>query len=157
MKVWLIVTGKTDAPWLQQGIERYVSRLKHYVPFEIKTIADVKNTANMTPSAQIEKEGATILPLIEGKSDVYLLDERGEEYTSRGLAGLVERKMVSGCRDLVFVIGGPYGISESVAKKSAAKISLSKLTFSHQMVRLLFVEQLYRAFTIIRGEPYHHD
>lgn len=157
MKVWLVITGKTDSPWLKQGIEVYVKRLKHYIPFEMKIVADLKNTANLTSAAQKEKEGEMILPLLEGKSEVYLLDERGEEFTSRGLAGLLERKMVSGCRDLVFVIGGPYGISDNVAKKSTGKISLSKLTFSHQMVRLLFVEQLYRAFTIIRGEPYHHD
>ncbi|HNU77056.1 MAG: 23S rRNA (pseudouridine(1915)-N(3))-methyltransferase RlmH [Prolixibacteraceae bacterium] len=157
MKIRLIVTGKTDAPWLQEGMNVYLKRLKHYINFDIKIAGDLKNSAALAPALQKEKEGDAILPLIEGKKEVYLLDERGDEYTSEGLAGMLEHKMITGCRELLFVIGGPYGFPEKLVKKATGKISLSKLTFSHQMVRLLFVEQLYRALTIIRGEPYHHQ
>ncbi len=157
MKIWLVVTGKTDAPWLKQGIEVYLKRIRHYLPFEMKVIADLKNSASLSRNLQKEKEGEALLAFLGNKSELYLLDETGEEHTSRQLAALVERKMVGGCRELFFVIGGPYGFPEEVITRATGKISLSKLTFSHQMVRLLFAEQLYRALTIIRGEPYHHD
>ncbi len=157
MKIWLVVTGKTDAPWLKQGLEVYLKRIRHYLPFEMKVIADLKNSASLSRNLQKEKEGEALLAFLGNRSEVYLLDENGEEQTSRQLAAMVERKMVGGCRELFFVIGGPYGFPEEVITRATGKISLSKLTFSHQMVRLLFAEQLYRALTIIRGEPYHHD
>jgi len=157
MKIWLVVVGKTDAGYLREGLEVYLKRLKFYVPFEMKELPGLKNARNLTEAVQKEKEGELLLQFLEGKSDVYLLDEGGEQFTSRGLATFLEKKMVAGGRDLVFVIGGPYGFSKQVQEKAAGKISLSQLTFSHQMVRLLFAEQLYRAFTILKGEPYHHD
>ena len=157
MKIWLVVTGKTDAPWLKQGLEVYLKRIRHYLPFEMKVIADLKNSASLSRNLQKEKEGEALLAFLGNRSEVYLLDENGEEQTSRQLAAMVERKMVGGCRELIFVIGGPYGFPDEVITRATGKISLSKLTFSHQMVRLLFAEQLYRALTIIRGEPYHHD
>ena len=157
MKIWLVVTGKTDATWLQQGIDVYLKRIGHYLPFELKVLPDLKNMASLPPPARKEKEGEALLAFLGNRNEVYLLDEKGEEMTSRQLAALVERKMTGGCRELVFVIGGPFGFSEEAAAKASGKISLSRLTFSHQMVRLLFAEQLYRALTIIRGEPYHHD
>lgn len=157
MKIWLVVSGKTVAPWLQQGLEEYLKRIKFYIPFEFKVIPELKNSRNLPVGVQKEKEGEALLSFLEGKNEVYLLDERGEEYASRELAGFLEKKMVAGCRDLIFVIGGPYGFSEKVSEQSTGKISLSKLTFSHQMVRLLFAEQLYRALSILRGDPYHHE
>jgi 23S rRNA (pseudouridine1915-N3)-methyltransferase len=123
----------------------------------VKVIPESRNTRNLSLTAYRKKEGELLWPFLEGKSDVFLLDERGEEFTSREFAGFLEKKMIAGCRELIFVIGGPYGFPESTVKISAGKISLSKLTFSHQMVRLLFAEQLYRAFTILKGEPYHHE
>jgi 23S rRNA (pseudouridine1915-N3)-methyltransferase len=145
MKILLIVIGKTDEQWLQQGLDIFIKRIGFYVPFEMKVLSDVRNTRNLTPDEQKSRQAEQLLPIIEGKNEVFLLDERGSEYTSREF------------RELIFIIGGPYGFSEGQITKSAGKISLSKLTFSHQMVRLLFLEQLYRALTIIRGEPYHHD
>jgi 23S rRNA (pseudouridine1915-N3)-methyltransferase len=157
MKVTLLVTGKTDSRWLAEGIDTYITRLKHYITIDMKVLPGLKNTRNMPVELQKEKEGQQILEYLEGKSEVYLLDEAGQHYSSRELAAFIEKKMVAACRELVFVIGGPFGFSEQVAKISSGKISLSKLTFSHQMVRLLFVEQLYRSHTIIRGESYHND
>jgi len=157
MKIVLIVTGKTGSIWLQQGLDIYIKRLGFYIPFEFKVVPDLKNNRNLTQEQQKIKEGEQLMPLLEGKNEIYLLDEKGEEFSSRGFAGFIERKMVAGCREVVFIIGGPYGFSENVENKCSGKISLSKLTLSHQMVRLLFMEQLYRAFTIIKGEPYHHD
>jgi len=157
MKIWLVVSGKTVAPWLQQGLEDYLKRIKHYIPFELKVIPELKNSRNLPVGVQKEKEGELMLTFLDGKSDVYLLDEKGEELSSQELAGFLEKKMVAGCRDLFFVIGGPYGFSEKITGKSSGQLSLSKLTFSHQMVRLLFAEQLYRALSIVRGDPYHHE
>lgn len=152
-----MVTGKTDAEWLQQGMDVYAKRLGFYLTFEIKVVPDVKNARNLSAAEHREKEGELMLPLLENKKEIYILDEKGSDYTSRELARFIERKMVTGCRELLFIIGGPYGFPEKIMKKATGKISLSKLTFSHQMVRLLFLEQLYRAMTIISGEPYHHD
>jgi 23S rRNA (pseudouridine1915-N3)-methyltransferase len=157
MKITLIVTGKTDAEWLQQGLDVYIKRLGFYGSFELKCLADVKNVKNLSIQEQKEKEAEQLLPFLEGKNEIYLLDEKGTIYTSQEFARFVERKQINGSKELIFIIGGPYGLSERIVKKSTGRISLSKLTFSHQMVRLLFLEQLYRAFTIIRGEPYHHD
>jgi 23S rRNA (pseudouridine1915-N3)-methyltransferase len=157
MKIMLITIGKTDAEWLQQGLEVYIKRLGFYVSFELKCLNDIKNVKNLSNQEQKEKEAEQLLSFLEGKNEIYLLDEKGTNYTSQEFARFVEKKQVTGSRELFFIIGGPYGFSERIVKKSTGRISLSKLTFSHQMVRLLFLEQLYRAFTIIRGEPYHHD
>lgn len=157
MKITLIVIGKTDSPYLEEGIAIYLKRLKHYINFELKIIPDLKNTRSLSPKDQCVMEGDLILDQIGKNIDVFLLDERGQQPTSVELSGIIERKMVQGTKDLVFVIGGPYGFSDKVKKRVTSSISLSRLTFSHQMVRLIFVEQLYRAMTIIRGEPYHHE
>jgi 23S rRNA (pseudouridine1915-N3)-methyltransferase len=157
MKILLLVTGKTDAKWLQQGLEVYIKRLGFYVPFDIKYLPDIKTNRIQTKEDQKVKEAEQMMRWIEGRNDVFLLDEHGDEFTSREWARFIERKMIAGCKELTFIIGGPFGFSESIIQKSTGTISFSKFTFSHQMVRLLFVEQLYRAFTIIRGEPYHHD
>jgi 23S rRNA (pseudouridine1915-N3)-methyltransferase len=157
MKITLIVTGKTDAAWLQEGIELYIKRLKHYIPFTLKVLPDIRNTRNISPGQQKEKEAAQMLPHIETAGEVYLLDEGGEQFSSRELSAFIEKKMVTACRELIFVIGGPFGFSQELEKVASGKISLSRLTFSHQMVRLLFAEQLYRAMTIIKGESYHND
>jgi len=152
-----MVTGKTDADWLQQGMDVYAKRLGFYLTFEIKVIPDVKNAKSLSVQEYKEKEAEGLLPALENKNEIFLLDEKGTDYTSRELARFIDRKMVTGSREMVFIIGGPYGFSEKILKKATGRISLSKMTFSHQMVRLLFLEQLYRSFTIIRGEPYHHD
>jgi 23S rRNA (pseudouridine1915-N3)-methyltransferase len=157
MKITLVVTGKTDSKWLQEGIDTYLNRLKHYSPIEIKILPDLKKTRNMPVELQKEKEGLQIIPVIVGKKDIFLLDESGQELSSREMAALIEKKMITASREMVFVVGGPYGFSQQVENMASGKISLSRLTFSHQMVRLLFAEQLYRAFTIIRGEAYHND
>lgn len=157
MKIVLLVVGKTEMSWLKQGIELYLQRLKFYTPFEIKVIPGLKNAGTLSPAVQKEKEGQIILPFLTGKNEVYLLDETGREYSSVEMASFIENKINTGCRELTFVIGGPYGFSHKPVEWCAGKISLSKMTFSHQMARLLFVEQLYRAFTILKGVPYHHE
>jgi 23S rRNA (pseudouridine1915-N3)-methyltransferase len=157
MKIMLIVTGKTDAEWLQQGLEVYIKRLGFYGSFELKILPDIKNAKNLSFQEHKEKEAEQLFPFMEGKNEIILLDEKGTVFSSQEFARFMEIKLISGCRKLIFIVGGPYGFSERIVKKSTGMISLSKLTFSHQMVRLLFLEQLYRAFTIIRGEPYHHD
>jgi 23S rRNA (pseudouridine1915-N3)-methyltransferase len=157
MKITLIVTGKTDEAWLKEGLEVYIRRLKHYIPFELKILPDIKGTRNLTAEQQKEKEGQLMKQALDNRGEVYLLDENGIQYTSRGLAGFIEKRMVASSRELVFIIGGPFGFSDDMKSVAKGKISLSMLTFSHQMVRLLFMEQLYRAFTIIRGEAYHND
>jgi 23S rRNA (pseudouridine1915-N3)-methyltransferase len=157
MKITLVVTGKTDSKWLQEGIDTFVNRLKHYSPIEIKVLPDLKNTRNMPVELQKEKEGLQMIPVLEGKNDIFLLDEGGKQLSSRELAAFLEKKMIAACRELIFVVGGPFGFSQQIENMATGKISLSRLTFSHQMVRLLFAEQLYRAFTIIKGEAYHND
>lgn len=157
MKIILVVVGKTDSAWLHQGLDVYLKRLKHYVPFEIRVVPDLKNTRNLPVAVQKEKEGQSLLTVINDKRDIFLLDEQGVQHSSRELAAFLERKMLSGCKELVFIIGGPFGFSEELENRASGKISLSRMTFSHQMVRLLFAEQLYRAFTILKGESYHND
>lgn len=157
MKIGLILNGKSESEWLRKGLDLYFERIRRYAPFEVKVIPELKNAKNLPVQVQKDKEGELILAQVEGKKEVWLLDEHGLEFTSRELAGFLEKKLLAGCREIIFVIGGPYGFSEKMEKMAAGKISLSKLTFSHQMVRLLFAEQLYRAFTILRNEPYHHD
>lgn len=156
MKAKLILTGKTNDKLYVKGIEDYAERINHYIPFEIVTIPALKNTKNMTQEQQKRQEGEMILRNIQASDNVVLLDERGTERTSAETAQWLERKRQLS-RNLVFVIGGPYGFSEDVYARAEEKISLSRMTFSHQMVRLIFVEQLYRACTIIKGESYHHE
>lgn len=157
MNTLLIVVGKTDAKHIQTGIDEYVSRLKHYIPFDIKVIPDVKNVKNLSVEQQKVAEGKLILAQLEPSDLVLLLDEGGKMFTSREFANYFVKISASGVKRLVFIIGGPYGFSQEVYAKANSKISLSPMTFSHQMVRMIFVEQLYRAQTIIKGEPYHHD
>lgn len=156
MKIKLLVIGKTDTDYLKQGIDEYIGRLKHYLPFEMIVISDLKNTKNLTEDFQKQKEGELILNQIDNSDFVVLLDEKGKQYTSVSFSQFIEKKMITGLKTLTFIVGGPYGFSQPVYQKCNAKISLSDMTFSHQMVRFIFVEQLYRAMTIIRGEPYHH-
>ncbi len=157
MKITLLVIGKTDAAYLAEGISEYVKRLNHYVPFELEVIPDIKRKPNLTIAQQKISEGELLIGKLQPGRELHLFDENGGQFSSREFARFLERKMASGLKELVFVIGGPYGFSDEVYKNAASKISLSKLTFSHQMVRLLCVEQIYRAFTILKGEPYHHD
>lgn len=156
MKATLLVIGKTDKDFVKKGIDEYQKRLVHYLPFEFKIIPDLKNTKNLSENQQKQKEGELILEKLKPTDTLILLDENGKEFSSVGFSKFMEQKMVSGTRNLVFVIGGPYGFSEEVYKKAQGKVSLSKMTFSHQMIRMIFIEQLYRAMTIIKGEPYHH-
>lgn len=145
-----------DAP-LVQSVEKYVKRLAHYVPFQFVTIPDVKTTKSMTEQRQKEVEGGAILAAVDARDFVILLDERGKEFTSREFAAYIDKRTLSLPGNLVFVIGGPYGFCQEVYDRANDKISLSRMTLTHEMVRLFFVEQLYRAMTILRGEPYHHD
>lgn len=157
MKITLLVIGKTDEPYLETGIAKYLGRLEHYVPFELKIIPDIRNRKTLSEAQQKKTEGELLLAQFQPGDVVVLLDENGKTFSSRGFAKWIESQMNTGCKRLVFVIGGPYGFSQEVYEKAKSKISLSEMTFSHQMVRLVFVEQLYRAFTIMKGEAYHHD
>lgn len=157
MKIELAVIGKTSIGYLKQGIDEYIKRLKHYVPFEIKYIDDIKNTKNISEDQQKRTEGAKILSLLDKSDFVVLLDEHGKEYTSMQYSSYIQKRMLSGAKKVVFVIGGPYGFSQEVYDRANDKISLSKMTFNHEMIRLIFTEQLYRAYTIINHEPYHHE
>ena len=157
MKIQLILIGKTDTSYLMEGIKEYKNRLVHYIPFEMEVLPDIRNTRNLSEAQQKEKEGEMILKALQAGDHVVLLDERGKEFTSLQFASYLEKKTLTLAKRLVFVIGGPYGFSEAVYKAASEKISLSQMTFSHQMIRLIFIEQLYRAMTILRGEPYHHS
>ena len=157
MKIELAVIGKTSIGYLKQGIDEYIKRLKHYVPFEIKYIDDIKNTKNISEDQQKRTEGAKILSLLDKSDFVVLLDEHGKEYTSMQYSSYIQKRMFSGAKKVVFVIGGPYGFSQEVYDRANDKISFSKMTFNHEMIRLIFTEQLYRAYTIINHEPYHHE
>jgi len=156
MKAILVVIGKTDEAYLQTGIEKYQQRLKHYLPYEMKIIPDLKKTKNLSENQQKTMEGKLILQNIQAGDYVILLDEKGKDYSSVEFSKIIEKRMLAGIKRLIFVIGGPYGFSDDVYAKANGKISLSKMTFSHQMVRLIFAEQLYRAMTILKNEPYHH-
>ena len=157
MKITLLTVGKTDKDWVRQGLDIYVSRLKHYVPFSIIEIPELKNVSSLSKEQIKTREGELILKNIRNTDDVILLDEHGKEYSSMELAGVIRDKMTYGCRDIVYVIGGAYGFSDAVYARANSKLSLSRMTFSHQMVRAIFAEQIYRAFTIMKGEPYHHE
>lgn len=156
MKICLLTVGKTDTGWVRDGLETYTSRLGRYVRFSVKEIPELKNASSLSKAQIKDKEGSLILASIGPKDMVILLDEHGKEYTSVEFAKEVERFTASG-KNIVFVIGGAYGFSDEVYNRSDGKVSLSKMTFPHQMVRTVFTEQLYRAFTIIKGEPYHHE
>ncbi|CAL2095413.1 23S rRNA (pseudouridine(1915)-N(3))-methyltransferase RlmH [Tenacibaculum sp. 190524A02b] len=157
MKIKLLAIGKTDNKQLAQLIEEYQSRLKHYIKFELEIIPDIKNVKNLSEAQQKEKEGSLLLSKLQPTDQLVLLDDKGKQYTSMEFSQYLQKKMNSGIKQLVLVIGGPYGFSEAVYKKATGKLSLSKMTFSHQMIRLFIVEQIYRGFTILRNEPYHHE
>ena len=157
MRVTLLLVGKTVNKHFVELIDEYAGRVKHYIGFDITVIPELKNTKNLSTDQQKQQEGEQILKQIQTADHVVLLDEHGKEFRSVEFSTWVEQKMQTVSKRLVFVIGGPYGFSQEVYGRANEKISLSKMTFSHQMVRLIFVEQLYRAMTIMRGEPYHHE
>ena len=157
MNIELIVVGKTDMKEVEALVAMYAKRLNHYVRFAITTIADVRNTKKLSEAEQKRLEGEAILRQLTDADYVLLLDERGAELRSVEFAELLQRRMSAGTKRLVFIIGGPYGFSEAVYQRANSKLSLSKMTFSHQIVRAIFTEQLYRAFTILKNEPYHHE
>ena len=157
MKIKLIVVGKTNAKYLLVGEREYEKRLSHYIKFEEIIISDVKQAGKLSENELKKKEGQLILAKLENSDHVILLDDKGRSYSSIELANLLQQKMNSGLKSLVFVVGGAYGFSDEVYQRAGLKLSLSKMTFSHQMVRLIFKEQLYRGFSILRGEKYHHE
>lgn len=157
MKITLIAIGKTEDKYLIEGMEKYLTRLKHYINFTLVIIPDIKNTKNLTQSQQKAKEAELILKQLNNSDTVVLLDEKGKKYTSVKFADYLNKQMVGSIQHLVFVIGGPYGFDQSIYQRANGSLSLSDMTFSHQMVRLFFIEQLYRAFTILKNEPYHHE
>lgn len=157
MNIKLIAIGKTDNTALQSLIDEYKKRLSFYVKFDLDIIPDIKNVKNLSESQQKEKEGELILSKITPTDNLILLDENGKSVSSVAFSNELQKKMNAGIKTLVFVIGGPYGFSDAVYAKANGKISLSQMTFSHQMVRLFFIEQVYRGFTILKNEPYHHQ
>lgn len=157
MEITLLTVGKTSTSYIQTGIDEYCKRLKRYVSFSIKSLPDIKNTKNMTEEQQKEAERKLILAEVSSSDQMILLDERGDMPTSRGFAEFIEKGMLCGKKRMVFVVGGPYGFSPEVYARANGKISFSRMTFSHEMIRLFFTEQVYRAMTILKGEPYHHD
>ena len=156
MNIVLLTVGKTEASFWKEALAEYQRRLQHYVPFELQALPEVKNTKNLTMSQQKTQEGVLIRKAMQAGDWFVLLDEQGKEYTAMQFAAYLEKKIQIVSRRLVFVIGGPYGFSDEVYQMASERLSLSKMTFSHQMIRPIFVEQLYRAMTILRGEPYHH-
>lgn len=157
MRITLVVVGKTEDKYLIEGIEKYLNRLKHYITFNLIVIPELKNTKSLTEAQQKSKEAEIILKQISNPDILVLLDEKGKKYSSVGFSDYLNKQMIGSVQHLVFVIGGPYGFDETVYKRANSSISLSEMTFSHQMVRLFFIEQLYRAFSILKGEPYHHE
>lgn len=157
MKITLLTVGKTDVKWVKDGLDLYASRLAHYVPFQVREIPELKNVSSLDTARIKAREGELILKSVKPADQVVLLDEGGREFRSVDFASWLQERLVRGSGDLVFVVGGAYGFSPEVYSRADSKLSLSKMTFSHQMVRTIFAEQLYRAFTILRGEPYHHE
>ena len=157
VKILVLAIGKTDEQWVQEALLKYSKRLQHYIPFEFEVIPDLKSTKNLSEAQQKEKEGALILKMLKPTDIVFLLDEKGKEYRSVEFAKYLQHQMNSSVKRLVFIIGGPYGFSPELYAKAQGKVALSKMTFSHQMIRPFFVEQLYRAMTILKNEPYHHE
>ena len=157
MKIVVIAVGKTSTDYISRGVDEFLKRANRYLSVELTVIPDIKASKALTEEAQKQQEGRNILASLQPGDIVTLLDERGKELTSREFSGMIERRMIQGTKRLVFVIGGPYGFSKEVYERADSKLSLSRMTFTHEMVRLFFVEQIYRAMTIMRGEPYHHD
>ncbi|MCE7057742.1 23S rRNA (pseudouridine(1915)-N(3))-methyltransferase RlmH [Algoriphagus sp. AGSA1] len=157
MTIKLIAIGKTDSKAIIELIEEYSKRLNFYVKFEFEVIPDLKNTKSLSAILQKEKEGEMILKKLVPSDELILLDERGKSYSSMDFSVFLQKKMNSGLKQLIFLIGGPYGFSDEVYARANGKLSISKMTFSHQMIRPFFIEQLYRGFTILRNEPYHHE
>ncbi|RYY34657.1 MAG: 23S rRNA (pseudouridine(1915)-N(3))-methyltransferase RlmH [Sphingobacteriaceae bacterium] len=157
MKITLLTVGKTEDAYIKEGIEKYVNRLKHYIKFEIADLPELKNTKALSEEQQKSREAELILKKLTPLDHVVLLDEKGSEFTSTQFSNYINKHMVGSASHLVFIVGGPYGFDATVHQRANDKVSLSRMTFSHQMVRLFFIEQLYRAFTIIKGEPYHHQ
>tara|TARA_B100001059_G_C17421186_1_gene373275 strand:+ start:114 stop:587 length:474 start_codon:yes stop_codon:yes gene_type:complete len=156
MKITLYVIGKTDSAHVEALSQLYTQRLKHYINFTLEVIPDIKNVKNLSESQQKTTEAEALLKKIHTSDFVCILDEKGKTFTSEGFAAFLQKKMNSGLKNLVFVIGGPYGFSDAIYQRANSKISLSSMTFSHQMVRPFFMEQLYRGYTILKNEPYHH-
>ena len=157
MRITLLTVGRTDVKWVREGLDLYASRLVHYVQFQVTEIPELKNVSALSKDQIKAREGELILKSVRPSDDLILLDEHGRELRSVEFASVLQDKMSRGGKDIVFVIGGAYGFSPEVYSRADSKISLSKMTFSHQMVRTIFAEQLYRAFTIMKGEPYHHE
>jgi 23S rRNA (pseudouridine1915-N3)-methyltransferase len=157
MQIKLIAVGKTDQKAIQELVAEYEKRLGFYIKFQLDIIPDLKNSKNLSEILQKEKEGELILNKLQSPDIVYLLDEKGKQFTSLEFSDFIQKKMNAGIKTLVFIIGGPYGFSPAIYQRSQGMLSLSKLTFSHQMIRVFFTEQLYRAFTILNNEPYHHE
>ena len=157
MRITLLTVGKTDVKWVREGLDLYASRLSHYVQFRIVEIPELKNVSALSKDQIKSREGELILDCLRPSDDVILLDERGRQYRSLEFASALQDKLARSGRDIVFVIGGAYGFSPGVYARADSRMSLSEMTFSHQMVRTIFAEQLYRAFTIMKGEPYHHE
>lgn len=157
MKITLFAIGKTEDKYLIEGIDKYLSRLKHYINFSFIAIPDVKNTKNLSEAQQKSKEAELLFKQISNSDVVILMDEKGKKYTSVAFSSYINKQMIGSVQNLIFIIGGPYGFDESIYKRANGLISLSDMAFSHQMVRLFFVEQLYRVFTILKNEPYHHQ
>lgn len=157
MDIILLTVGKTTTGYIQTGIDEYCKRLKRYIKFSIKCIPDIKNAGKLTESQQKDEEGKLIIAEMSVSDHVVLLDERGEMLTSRGISQFIQKGMLGGKKRMVFVVGGPYGFSQPVYDRANSLLSFSRMTFSHEMIRLFFTEQIYRAMTILKGEPYHHD
>jgi len=157
MKITLIAIGKTDDAYLIEGINKYLKRIKHYIKLDIVIIPDIKKTKSLSEEEQKTKEAELFLKQLQSQDVVVLLDEKGTEISSTHFADFLNKKMIGSVQNVVFLIGGPYGFDASISQRANHKISLSRMTFSHQMVRLFFVEQIYRAYTILKGEPYHHE
>lgn len=157
MNIDLVVTGKTNINYISEGVNVYAGRLRNYTNFSVITLPDVKNAKSLTPELLKEREGDQLIKTLEKYDYVVFLDDKGKEHTSTGFAEWLNKKTGTGIRKMCFVVGGAYGFSQEAYKRAQEKMSVSKMTFSHQMIRLLFTEQLYRAFTILNGEPYHHE
>ena len=157
MEIELLTIGKTSIGFVENGIGEYTKILNHYIPYSIRSLPDVKNASRMDQTRQKEAEGQKIIDSLTPSDFVVLLDERGKQYSSVEFSSFIEKQMLSGRRKTVFVVGGPYGFSKEVYERADSLLSLSKMTFNHEMVRLFFTEQIYRAMTILRGEPYHHE
>lgn len=157
MEIKLIVLGKTNTGYIVEGIEEYVARLKRYIPFQLEIVPDVKSSKKTSPEIQKREEGKSILSRLNTSDYVVLLDERGKQYSSIDFSNYIRKHMASGLKRLVFIIGGAYGFSKELYDRSDRLLSLSQMTFNHEMVRMFFIEQIYRAMTILKGEPYHHS